>query len=260
MRLAGKVAIVTGSAAGIGRASAVRFAREGARVTVTDVDADGGRETVEIIKKDGGQAIFVHADLRDEEAVKRVVAETVKAFGGIDILFNNAGIMWFGSVTDETAENFDNVYAINTRAIFLMSKYCVPEMKKRGGGSIVNMGSVTAFKSSSGVSAYAASKGANTSLTRTMALDLARDNIRVNTIVPGTIDTPILRRFLADMENPDAILNALARNHPLGRVGKPEEVANVALFLASDEASFVTGAAYAVDGGFIISGEIPVED
>jgi NAD(P)-dependent dehydrogenase (short-subunit alcohol dehydrogenase family) len=257
MRLENKVAIVTGAAAGIGRAAAVRFAREGAKVTVSDIDAAGGQETVRQIKAAGYEAIFVETDLRCEDAIKHTVAETLAAFGKIDILFNNAGIMWFGSTTEETSEAFDNGLAINTRAIFLMCKYTIPEMAKQGGGAILNMGSVTAFKSSSAVCAYAASKGANASMTRTMALDCARLNIRVNTIVPGTIDTPILHRFLADKEEPQAILDALARNHPLGRIGKPEEVANVALFLVSDEASFVTGASYAVDGGFLITGEIP---
>ena len=200
MRLPDKVAIVTGSAAGIGSASAIRFAEEGAQVTVTDVDVSGGEQTVAEIKQAGGDAIFVEADLREEADVQRVVKETLDAFGKINILFNNAGIMWFGSVTEETAENFDNVYRINTRHLFLMSKHCVPEMIKQGGGSIINMGSVTAFKTSSGLAAYAAAKGANTSLTRTMALDLAPHNIRVNTIVPGTIDTPIVHRFLDDMD------------------------------------------------------------
>jgi NAD(P)-dependent dehydrogenase (short-subunit alcohol dehydrogenase family) len=260
MRLADKVAIVTGSAAGIGRAAAIRFAREGASVIVTDVDVSGGLETLRMIRDAGGQAIFVEADLQQEDAVRRVVADTVAAFGKINVLFNNAGIMWFGSAAEETAVNFDRVLAINTRAMFLMSKYAIPEMAEHGGGSIINMGSVTAFRTSSAVCAYAASKGANASMTRAMALDCAPMNIRVNLVVPGTIDTPILHRFLAGMKNADAILKALARNHPLGRIGKPEEVANVALFLASDEASFVTGAAYAVDGGFLIAGEIPVED
>jgi len=259
MRLRDKAAIVTGSAAGIGRATAVRFAQEGANVTVTDIDIAGAKETVELIGRDGGTAIFVEADLRNEEDIRRVVSTTVEKFGKLDILFNNAGIMWFGSATEETLDNFDNVIAVNTRSIFLMSKYAVPEMEKAGGGAIINMGSVTAFRSSSGVCAYAASKGVNVSMTRTMALDCAPKNIRVNAVIPGTIDTPMVRRYLSQMENPERIRDALARNHPLGRIGRPEEVANVALFLASDEASFVTGAAYAVDGGFMISGEIPGE-
>ncbi|TAL47941.1 SDR family oxidoreductase [archaeon] len=240
MRLQDKVAIITGAASGIGRASALLFAKEGAKVVVADVN-EKGREVVQQIVSNGGEAIFVKTDVSRGHDVKRMIDKTVEAFGKIDILFNNAGIFEGGSVDQTTEENWDMIISINLKSVYICSKFAMPHLLKSN-GAIVNTASVYGLEGGPGAAAYCASKSGVVGLTRAMAVDCA-PKVRVNCICPGPIDTPMLRTLSAED------IKSMESQIPLKRIGKPEEVANVALFLASDEASYVTGAAYTVDAG-----------
>ena len=245
MRLKNKVAIITGGGSGIGRATAERFAREGAKVVVADYHADAGREAVDAIRKAGGEAIFVNVDVADSAQVERLVQAALDAFGGVDVLVNAAAILAFGTALETDEKTWNRVIAINTNGTFLCSKAVLPHMIKRGGGSIVNISSSTGAHDAKGNTvAYVTSKGAVTLMTKALAIDHAKANVRVNGIAPGPTDTPMLRSVLS----PEQIAE-FAATFPMGRLGRPEELANAALFLASDEASFVTGAILAVDGG-----------
>ncbi len=245
MRLQGKVAIVTGGASGIGRATAELFAREGARVVVADYNADAGRATVEGITSAGGEAVFCQVDVSDAAQVEGMVWTAVERYGGVDILFNGAGILFFGTILETDQVAWDRMMGINLTGTFLCSRAVLPHMIARGGGAIVNTSSSTGnHDGNSNAAAYVTSKGGVTLLTRCMAIDHAKDNVRVNAIAPGPTDTPMLRCNMTPKEVAD-----FAQTFPMKRLGRPEELANAVLFLASDEASFVTGAILAVDGG-----------
>lgn len=250
MRLNGKVAIITGSSSGIGRATAILFAKEGAKVVVNySHSEDEANEVVETIKKSGGEAIAIKADVSDEAAIIEMVDKTIKKYKKIDILYSNAGIEFTKPVTVTSVEEWDKVLTINLRGMFLCAKHVIPKMIENGGGSIVNTSSGAALIGQPNLSAYSASKGGVLSLTRVLAVEYAQNKIRVNCICPGAIDTPMLRRFINSSPDPKETERQLAMIHPLGRLGKPEEIAHAALYLASDESSFVTGHALIVDGG-----------
>jgi NAD(P)-dependent dehydrogenase (short-subunit alcohol dehydrogenase family) len=254
----GKAVIVTGGALGIGGAASLAFAREGANVTVMDVDKKAGADTVRKMAKSPGKGLFVEADAGTAEGCRRTVEETVKAFGGVDILFNNVGIQpasSYANAVDLPEEVWDRIINVNLKSRFLMAKYAIPHMRRRGGGVIISTASVQGLQSMPGVPAYAASKGGDLSLTRQLSLDFAKDNIRVLSVNPGTIDTPLVRQAAeAAGEDIQKALKKYGLDHPLGRVGKPEEIAEVVLFLASSRASFMTGESVTVDGGMMAKG------
>jgi len=252
-RFENKVVIVTGAAKGIGKACAIAFAREGGHVAVADVDEQAALETVGEIEGARGTAIFARCDVSQSDDVKSLVEATVGTFGGVDVLYNNAGVVRYGTVVELSEEDWDLQLNINLKGTFLTCKNVIPEMIKRGGGAIVNTASVQAFASQKTVAAYAASKGAVVSLTTTVALDHAADNIRCNCIAPGTIHTPMLdwaaEKFSPD--DPEKIVKEWGELHPIGRVGQSDEVAKLVLFLASDDSSFCTGGCYRIDGGLL---------
>jgi NAD(P)-dependent dehydrogenase (short-subunit alcohol dehydrogenase family) len=248
MRLSNKVAIITGSGSGMGQTAAELFAREGASVVVTDISAEMGEATVRSIRNAGGRAIFVKANVADEDEVKHMVNTAIDAFGRVDVLYNNAGIMPSddGSVTDLTEATWDRILDVNLKSAFLCSKYTIPHMMKQGKGSIINIASFVAFMGCTvPQDAYTASKGGMLSLTKSFAVQYGRYGIRCNAICPGPIETPLLRTLWTNEEARDLRLSRI----PLGRFGEPEDIIYMALHLASDESSWTTGAWLIVDGG-----------
>ena len=248
MRLADKVAIITGSAGGMGRAAAELFASEGASIVVTDVAEKEGEETANAIREVGGRAIFVRANVAVEEEVHQMVNEAVEAFGHVDILYNNAGIMPGddGSVTNISEATWDRILDINIKSAFLCSKYTIPHMVRRGKGSIINVASFVAFMGCTvPQDAYTVSKGGMLSLTKSFAVQYGRHGIRCNAICPGPIETPLLRILWTSEEARNLRLNRI----PLGRFGEAKDIVYMALYLASDESSWTTGAWMMVDGG-----------
>jgi NAD(P)-dependent dehydrogenase (short-subunit alcohol dehydrogenase family) len=251
MKLADKVAIVTGAASGIGQATAHLFAAEGAAVLAVDLNEARGQEVAAAIGTAGGRAAFCRADVAVAADVRAMIDRAVTTFGGLDVLFNNAGIAVFKGVHETSEEEWERVLAVNLTGVYLGTRFAVPAMRQRGGGSIINTASVHGMATTAGIAAYAASKHAVIGLTRASALDLAPFNIRVNCIQPGAIDTPLMRSNLRAVGDEAAEFDKVSAAEPIGRVGRPEEIARMALFLASDDASFCTGAPFAVDGGLL---------
>jgi NAD(P)-dependent dehydrogenase (short-subunit alcohol dehydrogenase family) len=246
--LAGKVALITGAASGIGRATALLFARAGAAVAITDINPDG-EALAEEVALSGAHAFFERADVAQATDCQRVVERTLREFGGIHVLFNNAGIMRRASVVELSEEEWDRVMSVNVKSIFLMSRQVIPIMAKAGGGSIINTASGWGLAGGHRAAVYCASKGAVVLLTKAMAIDHGPQNIRVNCICPGDTDTGMLRNEAQQLGEREDLFLAQSARRPLGRIGKPEEIAQTALYLASDASSFVTGTALVVDGG-----------
>lgn len=246
-RLQGKVAIVTGGGSGIGASTSHLFGAEGAQVVVVDKRGDAAETTAAAIRESGGSALAVCADVTQAREVEAMVDTTVDTYGGLDVIFNNAGIGVQGNVVDMPEETWDRVVALNLTGVFLGCKYAIPKMIERGGGSIVNTASIMGLVGSSLSAVYPATKGGVVLLTRNAALDYAKHNIRVNCICPGHIETPLVQRLFDS--KPEA-REELVRHYPIGRLGKPHEIAEGVLFLASDEASFMTGSSLVIDGGY----------
>jgi NAD(P)-dependent dehydrogenase (short-subunit alcohol dehydrogenase family) len=249
MRLEGRVALVTGGASGIGRATALLFASQGAAVAVADLDEAEAGVVLRQILAAGGQGIALRCDVSQAADCQRAVRKTVDELGRLDILFNNAGIIRRADVLVTTEEEWDRVMAVNLKSVFLMSKYAIPVMAQAGGGVIVNTASGWGLKGGHNAAAYCASKAAVVNLTRAMALDHGVHNIRVNCVCPGDTDTGMLRHEAQQLGTPEGAFLAEAADRPLQRIGTPEEIAQAVLYLASDASSFVTGAALVVDGG-----------
>ncbi|KAB1188496.1 MULTISPECIES: SDR family oxidoreductase [Haloferax] len=246
----GKVALVTGAASGIGRETALRFAEEGSKVVVSDVQKDAGEQVAGEIENAGGDAVFLDADVSNEADVARLVDETVNVFGGLDFAHNNAGIEGtVGSIAEMDLDDFQRVIDINLTGVFLSMKYEIPRLLERGGGAIVNTASVAGMTGGPNLSHYYAAKHGVIGLTRSAALEVATDNIRVNAVLPGVIETPMIERFTAGNEEAK---EALLKDEPIGRLGRPEEIASAVVYLCSDDASFVTGHPMVVDGGYVV--------
>jgi len=243
MRLKGKVAVVTGGGSGIGKASSILFAKEGAKVVVSDIADKSGEDVVKTIERDDGRAVYVHCDVTKEDQAKNLIEKRVESYGQLDVLYNNAGMGMVKLLPDMTEQEWDRIFDVNVKGGFFCSKYAIPQMKKQGGGVIVNTASNWGLIGYPHWPAYCATKGAVIMLTKALAIDHAPDNIRVNCVCPGNIDTPLLRAGIAAEGSFEEATKTM------GKIAKPEEVAYLALFLASDESSYITGAAMVVDNG-----------
>jgi NAD(P)-dependent dehydrogenase (short-subunit alcohol dehydrogenase family) len=250
MRLADKVALITGAGSGMGRAAALIFAGEGAAVAAIDIDEAAALAVAKEITGGGGKAFGLRADVSNPADAERMVEETVKRLGKLNVLYNNAGIEGEANLTARfTVEGFDRVIGINLRGVFLGMKYAIPHMINAGGGSIINTSSTAGLAGVKGGCAYSAAKHGVIGLTKSAALEYGKRNIRVNAICPGPIATPLLERLAAHQKNKNVTVQTMAANTPVGRPGAPEEIARVALFLASDESSYANGGVFAIDGG-----------
>ncbi len=252
MKFKDKVVLITGARKGIGKAIALKFAENGAKVIVNATKPDEGREdieTVNIIKSNGGEAVFIAGDVSNIKSAGKIVNEAASYFGRIDILINNAGIVIPGNLSNTSERDFDMTIDVNVKGTFFMSKFAVEHMKKQGGGVIVNMGSVAALKGHIDRAAYCASKGAVVSLSRAMAADYVKDNIRVNVVCPGTTYTPAIKEKIDNAENPEEMEAVFVNRQPVGRLGKVDEIAHAVLFAACEEAAYMTGSVIVIDGG-----------
>lgn len=251
MRLENKNAIVTGGAGGIGRATALAFAAEGARVAVVDLRADAAQAVADEISAVGGTAVAIAADVSNEDDIQRILDTVVTEFGGVDVVFNNAGIIRRTTAVETTVEEWDRVFGVNVKSIFLMCKHVVPIMAENGGGSIINTGSGWGLKGGGKAISYCASKGAVVNMTRALAIDHGPQGIRVNSVNPGDVNTGMLRDEARQLSQDANAFLAEAADRPLQRMGEPREIAAAVVWLASDESSYVTGSALVVDGGGI---------
>jgi NAD(P)-dependent dehydrogenase (short-subunit alcohol dehydrogenase family) len=249
-RFKGKVAVVTGGASGLGRASAIRLAAEDACVTIADIDAVRGPAVCDEIDAASGRALFVHADVTREADSRRMAAETTREYGRLDVLLTCAGVGSSGTVVDTDEAYWDQVLDLDLKGVYLASKYAIPAMIEGGGGAIVHIASIGGLRGDWGGASFSAAKGGVINLTRHMAVAHAADSVRVNCICPGVIRTPLTADWLSD----PAVWSNVIERHPIGRIGTPEDVAAAVAFLASDEASFITGAILAVDGGSLAKG------
>ena len=252
IRFDGKVAIVTGGAMGIGAATATKLCELGAAVAVLDRDAQSGEATVQGLTKAGYKASFHTCDVSRESSVKEAIDQAVERHGGLHVLVSNAGIQRYGNVVDTSSKVWDEVFDVHVKGCFYGTKYAIPAMIKSGGGSIVIVASTQSFTAIVNSTAYVAAKHALLGMTRSIVLDYARQNIRVNCVCPGTIDTPLLRQAAAAAASPQEVIDTCSRMHAMGRIGQSEEVANAIAFLASDWASFITGTSLVVDGGLLV--------
>lgn len=247
--LKGRIAVITGGASGIGRATALLFAREGAALCIADLDQTGGRAVAESIREGGGRATYTPCDVTQTDDCQRTIEKTIRELGGLNILVNSAGIIRRASVIETGEAEWDRIMAVNVKSVFLLSKYAIAHMARAGGGVIINIASGWGLVGGPKAAAYCASKGAVVLLTKAMALDHGKDGIRINCICPGDTDTPLLHDEAKQLGQPVASFFGRAAERPLKRIGRPEEIAQAALYLASEASSFVTGTSLVVDGG-----------
>jgi NAD(P)-dependent dehydrogenase (short-subunit alcohol dehydrogenase family) len=252
MRLSGKVAIVTGAGSGIGKASAELFAEEGAKVLAVDWNRENGESTAAAIRRKGRKAFYCDADVSKREDTERMVGTALEKYGRLDVLFNNAAVQIMAKLVDTTEESWDRIQSVNLKGVFLGCKYAIPAMIRTGGGSIINMASVLGFVGDPDLAAYCAAKGGVISLTKVTALTYGAQGVRVNCICPGDVNTPMVAAYFDNAPHPEQLRQEVYSKYALRRIASPAEVAQVAVFLASDASSFITGSTVVVDGGLTV--------
>lgn len=250
MRLRNKIAIITGAGSGIGRTTALLFSEEGAKVAIVEIDKERGQDTVDMITRKGREGLFIPTDITDPSQVKSMVTKVIEAYGKINILVNNAGLYVQGDAVNTNEEQWDRIMAVNLRAAFLCCKYNIPQMIESGGGVVINVSSEAGIVAIKNQVAYNTSKAGLISLTKSIALDFASQNIRANCVCPGTTQTPLVASALAKQADPERARREVEKVRPANRLGKPEEIAYGILYLASDESPYATGAVLSIDGGY----------